>query len=322
MGGAITADAYGYLANFYNPAGIAKQPRRKYEIILFDLDAVGSLSMIGNYLYKKSPANFEMANALQLTPGKFGFDQFSIVPAFSMRNFSFSILASSYLSGLSDGTNIDIRAGQDLAPIVGTAMNFAGNLIKLGVSVRAHIRNELKGTFAHDAVASDDQIKALSTEGVGYGINAGLLVTLPFKWLPTLGVSWLDVLGTRFTTASHVLNSQASGTPDPIPQSINAALSIHPILAKRFKSTISVEMKHWEDTTLPWQKRFHAGLQLDDDKTFYFWAGLNQMYWSIGIGYRVNGGNLELGSYGADIGAGSTSQEDRRFFFRYTISYQ
>ena len=73
---------------------------------------------------------------------------------------------------------------------------------------------------------------------------------------------------------------------------------------------------------MPWQKKFHAGLQLDDERQWYYWLGLNQMYLTLGIGYRVDGGNLEIGSYAADVGAGTDRVSDRRFFFRYTISYQ
>lgn len=321
MGNAVTADAYGYFANFYNPAGLAKGPKRKYEIVIVDLDAIGSMGVVSKWSAQKSPGTFQLTRGIQNSPGQVYFNSFSFVPAFTVRGLSVSLLASHFYTAQSDGTNVNIDAGQDVAPTVGTATNLAGNLLKVGVSGRIHVRNQLKGNFDHALLDSNETIQELSAQGVGLGLNFGALLTLPFKYLPTLGVAWLDALGTRFIPC-HVLHGLSSSAPETIPQSFNTAFSIHPHLARAYKATLSVELKHWEQPGLPWQKRFHAGLQLDDEKTFYFWLGLNQMYWTAGLAYRVNGGNLEFGSYGAEVGAGDDRSQDRRFFFRYTISYQ
>lgn len=321
MGGAITADAYGYLANFYNPAGLARAPKRKFEIVALDLDAIGSMNILGRWLSQKSTGTYQLARGVASNPGAYHFNQFSFVPSFASRGLGVSLLASHFFAAQSDGTNVDIDAGQDLAPTVGFATNLAGNLIKVGASVRAHVRNQIKGTFEHAALDANESVKELSKEGLGIGVNTGLLFTLPFRFLPTLGIAWTDALGTRFLPV-HVINSLSSGAPDMIPQSVNTAFSVHPYFGRRLRGTISIEIKHWERSDLVWQKKVHAGFQIEDEKSFYLWFGMHQMYWSAGLAYRVNGGNLEFGSYGADVGGGSLRLENRRFFFRYTVSYQ
>lgn len=321
MGNAITADAYGYLAFFANPAGLAKSPKRKYEIHIVDLDAIGSMNILSRWLSQKSTGTYQLTRGVQSNPSTYHFNQFSLVPAISMRNFGFSLLATHFYAAQSDGANVDIDAGQDVAPTFGWATAFAGNLIKLGTSVRVHIRNQIKGTFEHAALASDDAIKESSKEGIGVGINAGVLLTLPFRYLPTLGIAYNDILSTRFL-ALPILNKLSRGAPDPIPQSINTAFSVHPYLSRQLKSTIAVEVKHWERSDLIWQKKLHIGLQIADEKTFYIWLGMHQMFWSGGLAYRVDGGNLEFGSYAADVGAGAERVENRRFLFRYTVSFQ
>jgi hypothetical protein len=65
----------------------------------------------------------------------------------------------------------------------------------------------------------------------------------------------------------------------------------------------------------------HFGLELHNQKSLLFWAGLNQMYFTAGVGLRVKGGNLEIGTYAKEIGTSDGPIEDRRGFFRYTISF-
>jgi hypothetical protein len=157
-------------------------------------------------------------------------------------------------------------------------------------------------------------------EGLGFGFDAGMLFTLPNKYLPTLGIIWRDVLGTTFT-ASRYINSLSAGTPDPIAQSINAAFSIRPNLAKGVKLTLSAEVKHLELPAFPLFKKLHFGLQIVTQKSFYFWLGLNQMQPTGGFGWRAKGGELEIGTYSQDIGPGDPIIPDRRFIVRYSINF-
>ncbi len=320
MGNALTADASGYASVYYNPAGLAKASNKEWEIIPIAFDGTLSLGGISRVAGSKSFGLCKLLGDLQSHPGQYAYARGNFMPAVSMRGFSASFLFDTEYAARSDGTSADVTSTQDIGPRVGFGSSFAGNLLKVGVAGKAILRDQLKGTFAHSALGSPDALDALSREGIGFGADLGMILTLPNRLLPTLGVAWRDMFNTHFV-ATNVLNHRASAAPDPVGQSINAATSVHPALGGRWKGTVSLEFKHIERTDLSIRKRFHVGFQADNDGSFYLWAGLNQMYLTAGMGLRVRGGNLEIGTYSQDVGGPGEFAEDRRFMMRYTVGF-
>lgn len=322
MGDALTADAMGYAANYYNPAGLAKANRKQWEIIPVALELFPSFGSLGDAIRAKSLSIAKIAAEMQTHPGEYYYHRAAFVPSFSRRGVGISFLGATQMAGRSDGTNYDVFATSDLGVNLGGALNLAGNLFKIGVNAKALVRRELKGVIAHTIVNDSGQVSASQTEGIGYGGDVGMLLTLPSKYLPTFGVAWKDALGTQFVSQSSVFGAGAAGLPSKIEQTVNAAVSIHPNLGKLWKMTVALEVKRLESSSIPILKRTHAGLQLENGRNWYLWAGLGQLAWSAGLGWRVPGGDLEMGSYGVDVGSGSARQENRRFFLRYTIDYK
>lgn len=322
MGDAWTADANGYAALYYNPAGLASLRKKATEVNAVAIDGIIGGSAIGMASKAQSFGVYRLNGVMKSHPGSYAFYNIDMVPSFSLRGFSFALLGSDQYAALSDGTNLDINATEDIIPTVGYAQHFAGNIIQVGIAGKFIERNQLKGSFSHDTLASknDMSMPALFSEGHGLGVDVGTMITLPNRYLPTLGVVYRDIGNTHFT-ASHLLNSRAQGAPESIQQSVNAAFSIHPYLSNRVHATFALEYKHFEIGNLPWRKHVHFGVQLEDERSLFFWFGMNGLYPSIGVGLRVKGGNLEVGSYAAEIGDGGTFNSDRRFFFRYTISF-
>lgn len=316
MSSALTADATGYLANYYNPAGLAKNPRKKKEYIPIDLEGVMGLSTIGTALSAKSFGIYRLFDTLAKSPNSYTYFSFSSVPAVSFRNLCLSLIGNYRFAAISDGTDVDVDSVGDLGVTLGYGFNFWNNFFKLGFTGKVFVRNQLQGEFAHSALGSDDAIQSLMTEGLGYGVDVGGMVTLPMKYLPAAGIVWKDALNTRFTKMSF-FNGLASGTPADIPQDVHAAVSLHPTLAKKLKATIALEYKHLlrHDTSL--MQHLRLGFQLEDEKSFYVWAGMNMYQPSLGVALRLPGGNLELATYAEEYDLGW----DRRFAFRYTISW-
>lgn len=320
MGNALTADARGYAALFYNPSALAKEQLNRPEFIPFAIEGYLSTGGILTIFSKKSLGIYRLFDEIQKNPGRHSYFRYNLVPAISRRNFAFAILGSYWYQARSDGIEVDIDAGTDIVPTLGYGINLAGNLIKLGVSVKAVLRNQLKGIYAHADLNSDDSIESLMKEGIGYGADIGCIITLPIKFLPTLGLIVKDFFDVTFNH-SNILNKKSSLKPDSIGKSANAALSFHPYFSNKLRSTIAIEIKHFELWYLPIRKKLHIGFELENTRNLYVWAGLNQLYFTFGIGYRIFGGNFEFGTYGVDIGEGPASEESRRFFFRYTISF-
>jgi len=322
MGNALTADAAGYQTIYYNPAGVANQFKRKWEVNLVDLEGSLGVDTVSRVWKNQTFGPYRMFGELKHNAGQYYFLNAATLPSFTMRGFSISGLGSYQFAGQSDGVSLDTDIRQDLGVAFAVGRSFAGNLLKLGLSGKVLIRNQMKGVFSHDTLASlnDESFPTLFKEGWGFGFDLGMLVTLPEKFLPTFGIVWKDMFGTRFYK-SNILNAKALGVPDPVAQSVNAAISIHPQFSRELKSTIAFEYKHLELSTLPFRKHLHFGVQLEHIKEIYFWAGLYQLYPTAGLGYRVKGGNLELTTYAVDTGEGENYRENRRFTFRYTISF-
>jgi hypothetical protein len=270
----------------------------------------------------KSTGLTQVANEMQRHPGQYYYHRANFVPAATRRGLGFSLLTSTQIAGRSDGTNFDVNATTDVVPTLGAAFNLAGNLLKLGVAAKVIMRRELRGQYAHTVLADSTVADSQFREGMALGFDLGLLLTAPSKYLPTLGVVWRDVMNTHFFHRSYVFaQSPTGGRPNRIDQSLHVAASVHPWINKNWRTALTFEFKYLDSTSIPWQKRAHAGLQIEYGKHFYFWGGANQLYWTGGMGMRVRGGNLEIGSYGVDVGEGTTREEDRRFFLRYTIGF-
>lgn len=322
MGNALTADALGYQAIYYNPAGVANQLKRRWEVTPVDLEGTLGFGTVGLSWTTQSFGPYRLFGEIKHNPNTYYFLNAASVPALTMRGFSISLLNSYQFQGMSDGTTLDTNIRRDAGVLIAVGRAFGGGIFKLGVTTKALIRNEMKGLFSHDYLSTfnDSTFPSLFKEGWGLGTDLGILVTLPEKYLPTLGIVWKDMFGTHFRSC-HFLNSQASGKPDSIPQSVNAALSFHPALSPYLKSTIALEYKHLELAQLPFRKHVHIGFQIEHVKEVYFWAGAYQLYPTFGLGWRVKGGNFELTTYAADVGDGDINRADRRFTFRYTIGF-
>ncbi len=320
MGNAWTADATGVGALFHNPAGLAKATLKAWEITPVAIDGSFSTGFAGSAVTGRSLSRGKIFDTLQTTPNSYNYLRGNGMASIARRNFAFAILGASELAGRSDGTNADVRAGEDVGFFLGGSTNLSANMLKIGVTGKMLLRNQLLGTFTHAQIADGASTSALMQSGLGIGADVGMLITLPVSYLLTLGFVWKDALGTKFLPSS-LLNAQATGVPATIPQSFNVALSVHPALAKNVRGSFSAEFRHIERTDLPLTKRLHFGFQFIARKSLFCWLGLNQMYPTGGVGLRMRGGDFELGTYAQDVALPLMLEADRRFFFRYTIGF-
>lgn len=321
MGNALTADSSGYTALFYNPAGLAKGESRRPEITPVAIEFQPGLHGLSDVVGGRSLGTYQLARRLSQNTNQYDYMGVNLLPSFVYNGFGIAFLGSYRFAGEYNGTVDDIDATTDFGIVAGTGVNFFGNRLKIGVNAKVIDRNELKGTFDPSAFTSDQATAGMEKEGLGFGGDLGMMYTFPHPWLPTFAATWKDVLGTYFHSF-HLQNPHAVGAPDKIDQSMNVAFSIHPAVNARTRSIIALEYQHLELPDLAWQKKIHLGIQLLTDKAFYFWIGLNELYYpSFGMALRLPGGNLEMGTYAEDVGYGNNQVADRRIFFRYTIGF-
>jgi hypothetical protein len=100
QGGAMTAEAYGYLANYYNPAGLAKGTKKKVELNIIDVEGVLSPLTAAHIWTSQSFGFYKMLNSIKSAPNFYHYFNFATVPSISFRGFSFSFLASHRFAAL------------------------------------------------------------------------------------------------------------------------------------------------------------------------------------------------------------------------------
>jgi len=320
MGGGGTAMNSGFGAMFNNPAGIAKPRKSQWEATLFSLDGRGGAAALAHYASIQSFGIYQTNNYLQGQSGQYIASQWSFTPTFLYRGFGITFLGTNHYAGKSDGTNIDVRAGQDVGVVLGFASNFAGNLIKLGMTVKGIQRNILQGTYDHGTVNSESTVNSQMKEGIGVGADFGVMFTLPGYYLPSIGLSWRDATNTRFSEYKY-LNPLSSGAPDAIPQTFNAGFSIQPVLIRGLRSIFTIDYRDISRSDITLVKHLHFGLQFETEKQFYFWFGANHLLPTLGLGWKVRGGSLECGLYGEDIGPATSTLMDARMNCRYGVGF-
>jgi hypothetical protein len=319
IGNAFTADASGYAALFHNPAGLAKATKNGWEITPIALEGVAGIGTISSAIANRGVGITQITPGL--TAGSYQYVRGNVVPSFTRRGFGIALLGSYEYAALSDGSTVDIRAGNDFGFVMGAATNLASNMIKIGITGKGILRNQIKGSYAQASLGDATTVSSNMKEGIGIGADVGLMFTLPMSYLPTLGFVWKDIANTRFIQ-TRLLNPLSTGIPDPIAQSFNLALSAHPAVGKAKRLSISAELRHLELTSVPLTKRIHIGLQFIARKSLFFWAGMNGLFLPTGgVALRMRGGDLEMGTYAQDTGAGTIVSADRRFFIRYTIGF-
>ncbi|MBY0369728.1 hypothetical protein K2X33_03515 [bacterium] len=321
MGNAWTSEAYGYAALFHNPAGLAKAESNKWVITPVAIEGTPGTNYIGAAATQKKVGLDRLLPTIQADPNNYYYFKATAIPSISRRNFALAFVANSDAAAVSDGTFCSIRYGNDFGIFAGVATNLAANMIKIGVTGKAILRNQVDGLWSHATLSSAAAIEAVKSEGIGLGADVGVMFTLPTTYLPTLGIVWKDILNTNFQR-TYILNPNNIGAPAPIQQSLNAAFSFRPALAKGVRALFTAEMRHIEMLSLPFEKKLHFGFQIQAHKRLFIWAGMSQLIMpTFGLGLRVPGGDLEVGTYAQDVGQGATYVADRRILFRYTISF-
>lgn len=321
-GNACVASVSGFASHFYNPAAVGRFTRSQWEGHLVVAEGHFNSQAISHFWDTQSLGPYQILKESQNSVGKYHFESISTFPSLTFRNFSFGILGTSQINAVSDGTQLNINSRQDLIPTLSLSRHFAGNLLRVGLSVKGILRNQIKGTFTHSSLLAmeESQYASLGQEGFGASVEGGLLLTLPHRYLPTFGVAWLNAFDTHFSPVK-VFSTQANTSPEKIPQSFHAGFSINPKLNRSSHMSLSADFRHIELAHLPLRKKLHFGLEIKNSMGWYFWGGLNQLYVTGGLGLRLPGGHLEMGTYASDRGTGETLEEDRRYFLRYTMSF-
>ena len=335
-GGSYIADAQGYNAFFYNPAGFSR--------------GSGAFTLASSSTWIYARPDMLITQIVQAATGSQS--QSSLVNFINTQvtTGGLGVGSSLGIGYVGDGFGLgavfivdSMLYGQTLLGVTGdltATLGFIGGLsipfdlggvkVHVGADLRPMIRihvpvpNSTALTIVTDLATGGDVVSALNSAqalyGSGIGLDLGAIADL--GWL-SFGVSIRDLGGTQFNYTSNTfgavtssLGSQGSfpsGTPTSdtyvIPMDVGAGIAIHPVLGRSslfFDPRISFDMRNIVgaiDGSADVWTLLHAGAEVGLLNTFTVRAGLNQGYLTVGGGMKLLFLDLNMAIFSQELGA-------------------
>lgn len=329
MGGAAVATVNDETALFLNPAGLGRI--RGPIITLADPEIESSMDTVAVY---RSPA----ATGKSLTDPQQLLDVMSdtenktrhvhgkaqVFPSIVTTNFGFGVFGNYNLDAemeqnTATPTYLSMDYRNDIGATLGYCLRLFDGRIKIGVAGKVVNRAEIARDIPTGSTGLTMQ--SLMAEGTGVGSDAGIMMTAPWAWLPTVGVAAHDMGNTNFNLGSGFLY-KTGVVPNPQKQSVDAGISISPIHGNRFRSTWTAEYTNVQspDTVKP-VRRIHAGVEFNVADILFLRGGYNGGYYTGGLELSVNTIQFQVATYGEEVGTATVPKEDRRYTLKLAIRF-
>lgn len=318
MGNAFSAIAVNTEAIFYNPAGLARSGY--YWTIIDPALGVSGLDSITNLQGLTSSSGF--ADTLAAMAGKrtwigggaksaatFGYLGFAVYDDFSLSIGVDNAVNPSMEISLINDLGYAIALGFPLLPT-----------IHLGASIKRITRTgsrkgfgaDIIGDIAQGAASPDTLINEIQKTGLGYSMDLAMNVTLPTPIRPVLSFIWRNVGNTKFTS------TKTGGTAPPTDEDEMIFAAALEIDAPGITLTPAFEYRHLNNAAVPLAKKVHLGVELSLP-LLDLRAGFHQGYYTLGAGLSLGLMQLDLATWGTEMGAYSGQIEDRRYLIQMTL---
>lgn len=247
-----------------------------------------------------------------------------VFPSLVLPNFGMGVLAKYRSDGEVNaaGTEMDWEYENDLAFIFGFNFRLFDGRLKIGFNTRITNRIEYSNT-AIPVVSSGTTLNSLGAkEGVGVGSDVGIILTAPWVALPTLAIVARDVGHTHYNFKDGLLTG-ATEYPTTVGQSVDVGIAFFPIIGKRKRATFTIEARDvltFSDEADPY-RRYHAGIEFNFFDALFLRGGMNQRYWTAGLEMALKNYQIQLATYGEEIGTATTHREDRRYVAKFAFRF-
>ena len=314
MGGAAIAVVDDETSLLTNPAGLGKLRGEILTLIDPDLEinsADYSIAAGQNLLTQTSLQDVENMMSQTGAGGQHFHLNAQAMPSFVVPNFGIGFFGKYTVNSDSTVTNVHIDFANDYSFVLGYCLRFLDGRLKLGFNIKATDRSVATLDTAPNTSLNMSQSVQ---EGIGVGSDVGLLITLPWDYLPTLGVVLRDAGNTSYNLNQGYLYNTTARPPDQI-QDVDLGLSISPILGKSTRMQVAIDYLGEISAAkeLDSMKRVHAGMEFNFGDLLFLRAGMNQRYWTAGVEIALQNIQIQVASYGEEIGTSTSYLEDRRF---------
>ncbi len=324
MGGAGVAIVDDETALFVNPAGLGKVRGTYLSLINPELETnYSTVSAIGANLSSYAGAQDPNAllNLAVKNPDKNLHAKFQVQPTLVMRNFAIGGLANYSLNAQYSSATGTMQYNyiNDYAAAIGYCFRLWEGRLKIGIMGKVDNRVYISTTVAQSATGLS--IPNLASEGTGVGWDGSIMLTAPWAMLPTITVVAHDVGNTNFTLGNGMIYTTTT-RPPPQMQKVDAGMAIFPYDGQHTRASFTVQ---FSDLQNPYSqsiiRNIHAGAEVNFSDVFYMRAGYNEGYYTAGIEVDLGGQQVQITTYGEEIGVYPKFTEDRRFVARYGFRF-
>lgn len=329
MGDSTVAIVNDETALALNPAALGKL--RDFYGTIFDPELELGQQAINMYNAKAYSQPFTLSNvapAAAAVPGDYYHARAQVFPSFVARNFGIGILQKYNLDLMADatGANLETFYRDDLSILLGYNLRLWDGRIKIGFTGKIISRIEideptLSATGPLDLPTLGTN--SIAKEGVGVGGDVGLILTAPWTFLPTLSAVVRDVGNTSYDKMSGTRLSTSTARPNSSVQDLDVALAIFPIHRKNVRSAWTIEYRNvlTASTESDKAKLIHAGFEFNFGDVFFARAGYNQRYYTGGLELASERFQLQIATYGEEIGTATAPREDRRYAAKFGFRF-
>ncbi|MEQ1875015.1 MAG: hypothetical protein ABL958_00120 [Bdellovibrionia bacterium] len=314
MGNAYTAIVNDKDSLFYNPAGLAKVGGINWTI----MDP--RLGVDGYDVINTVTTGAQSGNSLDTLRSIFGKNLWlgaGAKMALAIPGFAFAVYdtneVAAYLSNPAF-PNMNLRYIADYGAAVGVGIDVA-EVFQIGIAGKRISRSGGEfpvGLSTLGTLTNQDLVNQLSAMGTGYSIDVGTTLTLPAgNVTPIFSLVLKQVGSTQFTRDSGV---QA---PPRIPDELIFGFATM-IDMPGINILPAVDYKYATRTDEPLGKKIHVGIEFDLP-VLRLRGGLNQGYWTLGVGIDMQFLKFDAASYGVELGEYPGQHEDRRFLLQATM---
>jgi hypothetical protein len=315
---AITTASDPATAAFYNPAAVNRQKRVQLEVFNPQFEvSTGVLGLGGTNSYA-SQVDLEKVRPLLVDrPFRKSYMGFSVFPNVQAQNLNFGILYSMKAGAYSDGTTLFYKSSYLLIPSLALSAGTLGGRLRIGAAIRG-IQATTNDNETKETTGIGYRVNA--NEGLGIGLDAGIIFALPWDGLPTIGLVARNIGDTSFSQKAPY--PHATGEPkgkDRLPLSYDGGISISPRIGRKSKLTIAADYRDIRNAYgTSALRRINTGMEFNIARTFLFRVGVSQGYWTAGIGLQSKFGSMDLGTYSEELDrSGFRKVEDRRLSLRF-----
>ena len=314
MGNAYIGMAQGLDALFYNPAGLARNPGVSWTIVdpkvgasgyeaftrVQGLQNAGDLSDTLEALYGEN-VWLGVGAKTGMTFPLLAFAVYDSADAsLAVHNPAYTSIGVDVVNdfGYAAGIGVPVLPGVD----VGMGIKWIkrlGSRVPLGAS--------LIGSLDPDVIMQN-----IRNEGIGYGLDLGMNISIPTPIQPTFSFAWRNVGNTKFRTAN---TSMTAPPTEPSEMIIGAALGIHlPLVSV----TPTFDYRYLNRSDVQLSKKINFGVEVSLP-LIDIRGGFHQGYYSAGVGLNLGMFRIDAATYGEELGEYAGQKEDRRYMVQATL---